>query len=79
MLAEVATLEVESLGRKVDEGDHGLAQSYLGTLTVNGFAYRFRCSVFVGRSGERSLSEVAAFALVAEKGKALLARRLVLN
>jgi hypothetical protein len=44
------------------EGDRGTALSYEGTLTLNGIAYSFRCGVFVDRSGERFLSDVAEFA-----------------
>jgi hypothetical protein len=66
ILADVAKLAVRPLYRHVDEGDRGMALSYEGVLTVNGLAYRFRCSIFGDRGGERFLSDVADFAPVTE-------------
>lgn len=79
ILADVAKLAVLPLGRHVDEGDRGMALSYHGTLTVNGLSYRFRCSVFVDRGGERFLSDVAEFAPAADQVTAARPQRFVRN
>jgi hypothetical protein len=79
ILADVAELEAGQTERQVDEGDRGMALSYQGTFTLNGLAYRFRCSVFVDRGGERFLSDVAEFAPVAAAGEAPPPRRFVRN
>jgi hypothetical protein len=75
----VAKHAVRQLQRHVDEGDRGMAPGYEGVLTVNGLAYRFRCSVFVDRSGERFLSDVADFAPAAGCGSAARPSRFVRN
>jgi hypothetical protein len=79
ILADVAKLAVRPLHRHVDEGDRGMALSYEGVLTVNGLAYRFRCSVFVDRGGERFLSDVADFAPAAESGNSARPGRFLRN
>lgn len=60
VLADVATITSVLVHSERDD-DGGFCNTYEGTLMVQGVAYRFRCHVFMDRSGARFLSDVSEF------------------
>src|SRR5437879_8380630 len=43
------------------EDDGGVSEIIRGTLTVEGVAYRYRCSIFTDRGGAQFLTSIAEF------------------
>ncbi len=73
VLADVAAI-APVLVRSGREDDGGLCNTYEGTLTVQGVAYRFRCHVFVDRGGARFLSDMSAFEPVEWRARIAVSR-----
>jgi hypothetical protein len=59
-LTDVAKV-LPRLVRSTLEEDGGLVQLYEGILDLDGLWYSFRCQIFIDQSGQRFLSDVAAF------------------
>jgi hypothetical protein len=59
-LADAVQFAAKQVDCDVDE-DGGISERYEGTLTVEGIAYGFACSVFTDRSGARFISDIGRF------------------
>ena len=59
-IAEAVKVLAERVGVFAHE-DGGSTELHQGTLTLEGVAYRFRCSIFIDPGGQRFVSDIAEF------------------